>query len=321
MVHQGPDTLARHQAQHGAELLVGAHGGAAQVDLLEEDPRQLELLGRAAGGAVGDDAAARRDGVEQRAEVRPSRAVDDQGGRSAGLLDQLLLPSLLLVRNRGDGPHASRALELLLAAAGDRDLRTERLRELHGHGSHTAADAGDQHVISALHFTAGDQGPVGGDPRQGQRGSLGPAEVLRHRLQAVERQGDSLREGALLGHAADEKGLQVLGARVGSPALGRVHHHLAAHPGRIHARTDRLDHASPVGAEDGGELDFRVEAHPDELVAVVQGGGLQPHHGAARRGDRVRNLVDLELLTDLVQADCAHDHLIQAAARRPRVSR
>ena len=27
-------------------------------------------------------------------------------------------------------------------------------------------------MISALHLAAGDQGPVGGDPRQGQRGSL-----------------------------------------------------------------------------------------------------------------------------------------------------
>jgi len=44
--------------------------------------------------------------------------------------------------------HAAGALQLLLAAAGHRDLGAERLRQLHGHGGHAAADAGDQHVIA-----------------------------------------------------------------------------------------------------------------------------------------------------------------------------
>jgi len=49
-----------------------------------------------------------------------------------------------------------------------------------------------------------------------------------------------------------------------------------------------------------------------EIAAQVQ---------VASRGDRVRDLVHLELLADLVQADCAHDHLVKAAAGRPRASR
>ena len=58
-----------------------------------------------------------------------------------------------------------------------------------------------------------------------------------------------------------------------------------------------------------GKLDAGVEPHADELVAVVERSRLETHHGAAGRGEGIWYLVDLELLPDLVQADCAHGHL------------
>src|SRR5207237_10206016 len=73
----------------------------------------------------------------------------------------------------------------------------------------------------------------------------------------------------------------------------------------------RLDHSGAVRAEDDGELDLRVEAGPDVLVAMVQGGGFQPDNRAVGRRSGIRHLLDLELLADLVQADRAHGHLVR----------
>src|SRR5580693_9965476 len=89
LVDEGAGAGLLAEAQEPAELVAGAHGGADDRELGEEDPGELRGRDVAAGGAGDDDAAA---GLERADRVGPGRLadglhhdVDSLGQSGAGL--------------------------------------------------------------------------------------------------------------------------------------------------------------------------------------------------------------------------------------------
>src|SRR5450631_3746820 len=74
--------------------------------------------------------------------------------------------------------------------------------------------------------------------------------------------------------------------RVGTPAQHRVDHDRRADGGRIDARTQRGDHAGPIGAQRSRQLDARIQSLRDEHVAPIECRALDLNEdlAGARRG-------------------------------------
>lgn len=296
--------MAADELDHGPELGAGAHGGAAQVDVLHDGLHEPVHLGPDRHAVDGDDGAGPEEADGLGDDVAAG-AVDDGvevGARGRELRRQLLVPPWFLVGDAALGAEAAGALELGRVAGGDVDVAAHGGGELEDVEGDAAADAGDEDVaargvVDAAVEGLGDEGAPAREADEREGGGLVGGQVGGGQLDLVGGDGDVVLGGAggRQGRGPDDaEGLGVLGAvgRRRPPAAGGQHYGLADEgPG---FRAGVYYGAVAVGQHRVVERYARVQVLPDEEVPVVQGRGVQPDQYILRSRGGFRDLYYLE---------------------------
>lgn len=230
-----------HEVQHGGELAVAAHGGADDLVLLEEQPREVDLHDGPGRPAAHHEPAARRQGSDRTVPGGRSDALDHdlaahrpvvlgvEGRRGAGLL----------------GPPARRCV-----ARGAVHGRPHRPSQVQRRHRDPTTDPDDQHRLARSEAGA-PQHAVGRERRQREGSALrpGPADrptgnvARRHRHQLAVTAPALLAEDL---QAGVHRRIVAVGDDRIHRADRRVDHDLIARRPGGDLRADGLDDAGDV---------------------------------------------------------------------------
>ena len=180
-------------------------------------------------------------------------------------------------------PEGAQTFVMFLGAGNGDDLGAEDPCDLHTGGPHTAGGARDQHSLTGVEATLGDEGVVGGDEGLGEPTRLVEADVVGQEQEVFARQRTVRRLRATahhpIAHGDDDAG-ELHARDVGGPSGGRG----------VEAPT-----LHQVGGVDAGRADFHQHVEgtrfgggviADLERTVDDGDG--PHATSLRRAVRSR---------------------------------